>query len=424
MEARSVAAGGGLGVGRGEDRGAAGSTPPIWVRVDWGMDDAMVVVWLLVVAVGGCGLAWLLRRSGTPGGVRAAGMIGGVAAGVVLGQSVAGRAWPGVAGAVFDGAAAERTALVEFDREQDRRRAALEAAGVSRVAVEELAEEVAHDRRELAEAVEAARLARRAEVLATGGWLGVLGVGCAAVVATSRRTELRDRVRRGCRDRTEWGAAIGAIVAWGAASVVVQIAMGCAWGASLAIGAAFAAPGVAAFARGRPAVGAALAWGAMAACVSAVAASWWVLAAAGAGVVASSLASSRVARRGCAWLATNGAMPAACAVMVAAWDVRGLDPGSAWGWVWLLVLALVVSSDVRWGAGWVGQKLVGTARAVRVSSRPMDAGAGVSQVLMIAVVAGAGMAGVEIVCAAVAGAIVVEGSRGLRRGVIELIEGA
>lgn len=369
---------------------------------------------VLLCALPAAGLARLLRLSGSPGGRRGAAIVGGLIAGLLIGPGVFGRVSPAWYEAVFVGAVRERAGLrAEVDR-QHVEREALEAAGVTDVAVEEQERAVHAPRR-----AEARRRADHASGEHRARMDIVSGALCAAFVllalpsACARTGRLWRRTGEHAINSRWLGARRGVVVTLLGASVPGFVAW---WllrdmRLALGIGAAFAMPGLAA-----------LPCGLFIACASGM------LIAAGAGVVGlwtapvtmvgvaafvslalcvGSERTGRAAKRGeneRRW-AEGLVLPTITALLVAT-----IDPYAVVGtpvFAWFAVLSVLWSGDGRWltwkAAGWSWTR----------GAEMVNAGASAAQLLVGAACSWAGL-DAGAVGALVLGCVVIELTTGVR----------
>lgn len=383
---------------------------------------ALIGDWLmavaLVAALGSASafVAWLLRRSGVPGGVQGAAVCAGVFVGLVAGPGVAANAWPGWYARWVAGGAQESRNLADLREQQRDESAALRAVGVTPVAVEELEERHRADAGPLVDALARARAERAASndraLIAACALVVALGVLCL------RRWPVRSRGRGALGGLVVFGA--GVLAPWGAMALLGAANPGA---LALATGAIGAGVGI---------VGLGLSVGAVAGCGAAVgavvvfgSAAVPVVLAALTAVVARVVVPGRSLRRLRRWslelLGLLGA-PAVSALVAVRLDIRSLDPAS-WG-LWLtLVFALVWCSDGRLFAAWLGLRVVHADRPWSRSARLTNAGALVPHLVLTAVGASAGLLDQSALAACVASAVLLALSVGARRLIAEMIEG-
>lgn len=380
------------------------------------VDDWLMAVSL--IAVLGCAsaiVAWLLRRSGAPGGVQGAAVCAGVFVGLLAGPGVAANAWPDWYARWVVGGAQEARDLADLRTQQREESAALRATGVTPVAIEELESRHGAELQPLEAALTRARDERRAwndrGLLAVGAMAVGLGVLCAR----------RPFVIAGRRGVGAGGAtfALGVGLPWAG---MWLLGVPFAGALSLSVGAIGAGVGLVGVALG--ASGVAMLASACAAAVVFGAAV--VPAAAGglAGAVGRALTPSsavrRVRRRALDFLWVL-AMPALGALVAIRLDLRALD-ASSWGLWLILVFALIWCSDGRMGAAWIGLKLFGAERPWSRSARMVNSGATVAHLVLAALGAAAGALPQTALTACVASAVLLALTVGARRMIAAMIE--
>jgi len=382
-----------------------------WID-DWLMAVALVALLGCASAV----LAWLLRRSGVPGGVQGAAVCAGVFVGLLAGPGVAANAWPGWSARWVSGGTQEARDLADLREQQRDEVAALRTTGVTPVAIEELEER----HRVAIEPAQAALGRARAEraawndraLLAVSALVSAVGVMC---VGRGRIRWSGRALIAGC---VAW--AVGVVLPWGVMALLGAPASGA---LALAVGALGAGVGVAGVAMGASSV-AMLGAGCVAVGVfgfGMLPVMIGVAVAAIARAVLIGRAARRVRRGALDFLWSLGA-PALCALVALRLDLRALDP-SSWA-LWLtLVFALVWCSDGRMGAAWAGLKTVGAGRAWSRSARMVNAGGLVPHLVFTALGASAGLLGQPVLTACVASAVLLGLSVGARRLIAEMIEG-
>jgi len=173
-----------------------------------GPDIVQILIGALALAGVGLALAKLLAVAGIPGGVRAAGALGGAAAGALLGAGVLGKAAPETHQRWWLGGVEQRAALDDLDAQQAADLAALRAADASPIAIEE---QVAAHVGERAPLEAALAEARGRHAFAVGG------VGGAAIIAALTLAGLASAGRGGGARDGDGDLAIAA----GLSSVVV-----------------------------------------------------------------------------------------------------------------------------------------------------------------------------------------------------------
>ncbi|MFM9959487.1 MAG: hypothetical protein ACKVZJ_15630 [Phycisphaerales bacterium] len=369
---------------------------------------------VLACAVPAAGLAWLLRNARCPGGPAGAALCAGVTVGILVGPGVFGRVRPDLHAPVFIGGVAERAA---YDKELERQRverAALEASGVSDVALEEHENnDAAPKRAEARGLLDRARAAHRENLhLAQAALAGVLLVlALPSAGARSGRLWRRTAERAfstGWRDagRGALGVVIGASVPTIAAWWLARD-----WRIALAVGCAMSVPGLASLPCGLFIAGAA---GAALASSCLVIMTWnvpitivGVTALVALALCVGSERVTRAGRRGTTELALAHAVltPGLTALALAPIDPHAVAASSLF--IWLAILAVLWSSDGRWLA-W---RLTGWTWVM--SGRMVSAGASIGQLVFALACGWAGLADAGV-AALIIGCLVIELTRGVR----------
>lgn len=368
----------------------------------------------LACAVPATGLAWLLRAARCPGGPAGAALCAGVIVGVLMGPGVFGRLRPDIHAPLFIGGVEQKAA---FDREVDRQRverAALEASGVSEVALDEHERlDAGPKRAEARGRLEAARAEHRERVhLLQAALAGVLLV-LALPAACARSGRLWRRTAERAFDTGWKDAGRGAVGVLIAASVPTVAAWWLVrdWRMALAVGCAMSVPGLAGLPCGLFIAGVG---GAAAASLVLVVLLWnvpitvtVVTALVALALCVGSERRTRAARRGATELALAHALvtPALTALALAP-----IDPHAAAGsglFIWLAVLGVLWSSDGRWLA-W---RLTGWTWGM--SGRMVGAGASLGQLVFALACGWAGLADAGV-AALIVGCLVIELTRGVR----------
>lgn len=390
---------------------------------------------LLFIAAPASALAWVLRRAGVPGGAPSAGLVAGLFIGLVAGAGVAGRAWPQWHQRVVVGDAAQARALGELRQRHVGELAALRAAGVTPVAIQEhltlQAQEVAPLRAAARDAAQNHRA--RLDDLA----LAIL----AAHVLMLMPTIVPRRARHWSRTlaavaRTSGRAPLAglAAVAIGAVppAIVAHVVLGASPVGALGLGLAMSLPGLALSLRPAPYVAAAA--GLVGGALAIVALAWTialslVVVAAALGLMIALGREGGVSRRARRTLSTAAllvTLPACVALLTVRLDLAELWAAHANAMAWGLVVALLWSGDGRWTAWWIAWRLIepqGTrARRWTISTGPVNCGAGLAQAGTVLALAAAGQIDDALIAVGLAGALAVELLSGARSWLAPLMD--
>lgn len=390
-------------------------------------DIATIAIACAALAALGAVLAKLLAMAGLVGGVRAAGVLGGAAAGILLGAGVLGRTAPDLHDRWFVGGAAQREALRELESRQTADLAALRAADITPVAIEEQVAQHAIERAPLETALDGAR-DKHALALAGVGAAALVGALCIVGLAVGRRGG-------GAPDADgDLAVAVGlssVVVATLPAAAVAFLLTSADAREALAFGAAGAIGGTALAGRfalapsgrnrrvGQSAAVAALVGGAL------------IAGAAQGGLLATSvligvalslvapllLALGGPARRRAEAVAFVGFTPLVVALLL----VR-LDPATllADRLFWIgAITSTILHHDGRWLGAWLPWRLFGDARARRESWRRsgaiLESGVGMTQCAAAMALVYAGALPPELGAGLVVSAIVIEMSAPIRQ---------
>lgn len=385
---------------------------------------------LLACAVPAVGLAAILRAARCPGGAMGAAVAAGIVAGLLLGPGVFGRVKPAWHDPLLRGGVEQAAALQAESDRQRIERAALEASGVTDVALEEFdRERLAPRRAEFQAALDRARAEFRSDfglvqaVVASALLMLALPAACARSGRLWRRTGE-------CAIDTRWqGAGRGALALVLAMSIPFALSMWLLKDLKLALGvaAALAVPAVVALPCGlfiASASGAALG-----ACIAMV--GLWTVPATVVGVaafvaLALCVGSESPRRRekakrsgGSGWWGGAAVVGYVLVPTLTAMLIVGIDPHSVVSsgvFIWMTILALLWSSDGRWLA-WRLAGFTWTRAALPV-------GTGASMVQLV-IAAGCGWAGAPhgVVGALVLGALTIELTAGIRRLLARQMDG-
>lgn len=385
---------------------------------------------LLVVAIA---FTALLRVGGIgahavgPGGYRGTAIVGGIVAGLLAGPGVLGQVNPELHRRAFLGGATEMSALEELRSRQSADIRAMEEAGVTPVAIEELRVEHEAARREAIEIMREDERERRGafDQIATG-FAAVCAVSGLVCVLPSGRGARR-RVASALRDRgagTAWSSIVYLLIASGAPSGVVYAFVtrdvSAALSFGLIVGVTGVSGGLRADRRWVCALAVAIGWvGVVALAPTGIALTLTV-----AGVAAFVLGGfvprgvKRHAVNVMRWVGLPG-LAALLAVRVDVGTVHAL--GGFW---FFLIGAVVWCSDGRWFAGWAAlRRRVPRGEAWTRSSSLVDAGAGTATLIVAMVFSGAGVSNDAVLASAVASAAVVELFRGFREFAGPVLDG-
>lgn len=329
-----------------------------------GLAAAILVGALLIVPASA--LAWLFRAARLPArGEAAAAVIAGIICGVLAGPGVLGLAAPRFYQSAFVGGVAEREALRRLVIEQSQEMAALRSTDVTPSALTELRDQHEAQARPAREALEKARAARADVVDALGTGLAslafLLSIGL-------RRLRRRGRAAPPSARRQMIAGVLSALTVTVGAGAAALLLMGAApkeaaW-FGLATACGWAAPGLRARLVGpegrslrldalcTPAAGLpvallfkAAAWGPMFALLLAISASrppWGRF--------------GRRTRRALRAAVYGLLAPGACAAAASRIDTHAVVPTGLFAIA--LVVSLIASTDLRWGATALGLRLV------------------------------------------------------------------
>lgn len=382
---------------------------------------------LLACAVPAVGLAAMLRAARCPGGLMGSAIAAGIVAGLLLGPGVFGRVKTSWHDSLLRGGVEQAAALQAESDRQRIERAALEASGVTDVALEEFdRERLAPRRAEFQAALDRARAEFRSDFGLVQAFVASALLMLALPAACARSGRLWRRTGE-CAIDTRWrGAGRGALALVLAMTIPFALAMWLLKDLKLALGvaAALAVPAVVALPCGlfiATASGAALG-----ACIAMV--GLWTVPATVVGVAAfvalalcvgseSPRRREKAKRSGGAggaggWGGWGGAVVVGNVLVptLTAMLIVGIDPHSVVSsgvFIWMTILALLWSSDGRWLA-WRLAGFTWTRAA-------MPVGAGASMVQLV-IAAGCGWAGAPqgVVGALVLGALTIELTAGIR----------
>ena len=380
-------------------------------------------------------VAWVLRRARVPGGWTAAAMLGGVVVGLLAGPGVMGRVAPETHRALFVGGVKESRELEGLAASHEAERAALKSAGVTPEAIQEHAstqrEELKWPRMalETAERVRSELLWWIGSLLAIVYCVIVLGPRVMPVrrVSSSARSGESERSRASAWRHAGVGLCGGVVCVLPPAlalhliggvavppSVMFGVALGCCavplrGSRAIVLSASF---GVAASAVLLMTAGVSTSLGLPAVCLA-------MLVALGPGRLPSE--SIGLLRIGLALV-----LPLVTALLTLGPDLRTLATDQAREFWTCLIVALLWSSDGRWGGYWLAWRLVGghgsRSTAWRDATTITNAGAGVVQVLIAALLASTGEFSDSMIAGALLGGLIVEMTRGARRWVLPMLE--
>ncbi len=404
----------------------------------WWIAGVAVVV---VVGAPSAVLAWLLRGSKVPGGATAAGIVAGIFVGLMAGPGVLGRAQPAIFAALFEGGSSEMERLRSLESRQTMDRSALSAIRASPAALEELGAQHALARGPMEEELANARRERRGLLdLMLAGVAGLHLFAIAGVMVPSRARGV-GRLARSFVETAGAPLRVGIVYA-GLGAVVPGLA-GLAFvppGQALAFGLALTVPGVTLALRAPMLMACAMAaWvaGAIALILAWSGPATVMVAGLILGLLLAFALEGPVARRGRrvgVRVAMGVTLPAIAGMLASRVDVMALAsaPGTARVFWFALVAGVLWSSDGRMLAIWAALRFCGWEGIRRRpggawggAARGVNGGAGVAQMLLVVMVIPAApetAAPVALIAGALAGAALVEVSRGARSWLARVIE--
>lgn len=389
--------------------------------------------WIALPLVLSCVLAALLRWARVPGGRHGAACVAGLVAGLLLGPSIFGRAFPSAYERLFVGGVTESK---ELDRLLARQRAdlsAMRAADITPVAIEEARAQHAIERAPLETKLETAR----AEFAQPRRWLATGVVALAAFGAAvgalplSRRAIVRIQNELAIeRGKPILAGLLGVLMCALPPAIIVALipvlgsavgGTGPAWAGALGVGVIFSIAALSA--AQRPAVWIASASAVVSALAAGIAAGASIpiaiiLGAAWVGLMLS-IGLPREPRRRARLLVSIALWAAIVPVLVCLGAMRADVHELARDWrFWALaILALLLASDGRWFAAWLGWRLVGTARSAGRWTRAaamLPPGSGAAMIGAALALEHAGAVSEFVLLPAAIGAVVIEVTRGLR----------
>ena len=395
---------------------------------------ATVGAQLVLIALPAVTLAWLLRRAGLPGGRTAAAILAGLTVSLLAGPSVLAKVRPDFHNRIVLGGQAEQSQLEEALARHRAALAALREAGVSPQSIIEAKARHAEELEPFLVSRDVARAAHntRLDLLSLGAAGVFLLLAAPSIAPCSRGARRRTVI--GLREDRAIAIRIGLVAA--VCSFVVPFGVGLVLGYPLpgaaALGAVFAVGGVSAATSGFVFAAGSVSVLVILGVLTMIAYSNQLFtqgAALIAGLILALTLPTRVVRRWrspCFRVATATALPAAIALSLVSIDYY---PLSQQGGFWIvLVLSGIWSSDGRWFATVIAAKLNRLEESSingnpwLLATRMLDSGAGIAQILAAIALTAAGTIPDHVLPAAVAGAAVIELTRGARAWMTGLIE--
>lgn len=379
-------------------------------------------------------IGWLLRGAHFPGGRASAAILAGIAAGVFLGPGIFGRVAPDVHGAIVSGGVAQQA---EFDRRLTEARgavAALQESGVTEVAIDEYERRALSELAPLREAVDLARVERRAHwdftlALAGAGLLALLPLIGVARTSGEMPFEVR---------RAAFLAGIGSFVL---AGVILVVAVGLfsdvgfslatlLFASACAVG--WFTPPLDRTARERPiALRESFVSGLCAYSIASAILLWWIddrrawfvawafIGALAIWALTKVIVPGRQVRRAIHALVASVLAPTVIALAAMRLDPIPVVRNPAF---WIAFLAAIIAcTDGRWFGALLGARALDsskgllTRRSVEIATAHTISGVGLAQCALLAVLAAGGPITEPLLAAGLLGALLVETSAGLYR---------
>ncbi len=378
--------------------------------------------------------AWLLRGAHFPGGWASAAILAGVFVGVLLGPGVFGRIAPETHRAVIVGATVEQQAFDDRVTEARGAIAALEASGVTGVAIEEYERSAIAEIEPLGAAVDEAMIRRR------GAWnvtLAALGAGLLALLPLAGVRSDSGEIPFS-RRRAAMLAGLGSVVVSGGIALlgVLLLTKSGVTHAALLFAAACAVGWFvppfdrAAHERSR-AIHESFVSGLFALTVAAAVSLWflpdqrgWFIGWAFIGALALWVISKAAMRNHRARVASHAVVLGVIAPTVAALAASRIDlmplvrAPIFWG---LLLFAIIASTDAKWFGALLGARALEhakgalTRQSVEIATAHANTGAGLAQVALLAVLAAGGPIDEALLAAGLLGALLLESCAGVYR---------
>ena len=380
------------------------------------------VAFTAILRVGGIG-----ARSVGPGGYRGTAIAGGIVAGVLLGPGVFGQLSPGWHREMFRGGGAELWELDDLVRRQRADLKAMELAGVTPIAIEELQLEHEAERASALDALKNAEAERRGRLNAIASGFACVCVFSACAGMAPRRRGARRAMFRAARKRPGTLVAAGALytlVGIGIPTLVTYAFARRDPGYALALGVLFGCVGVSGSLLPDRRWASILIAGSCGSIGAMIAPSVVTFAIGGSGVLGLVIGArlSRQWKRRFVAAVRWSALPALAAMLTVQADIAAL-PSRPLFWYAMIASALWCS-DGRWFASWVSQWW----RARRdhgwaSASRLVDAGSGTASLVFALAFFNAGVIGEVALASALAGAALVELFRGFRAFAGPLLDG-
>ncbi len=389
---------------------------------------------LVLVALPAVTLAWLLRHAGLPGGRTAAAILAGIVVSVLAGSSVLATARPEIHSPIILGGHAEHEQIVELVARQRTETVALRAAGVSEQAIIEAKARHAEQRVPLFEAMSTARHEHRERL----NWLAIAFAAMhILLVMPTVIPRTRSAFRRDVSALVSnkfLGVRLGLMVALCATAVPFSVGLAMLYPVSsaLGIGVLFGIGGLAATIVGLPFAAAAVALLVSLAVLVPVAYSPQVYVVGSALLVSMLLVTGlppAVIRR---WrspffrFASAAILPAMVALALVPFEYHAFTNQREF-WI-VLILAVIWSSDGRWFAAALAARITCPAGSPerenpwQLATSLLDAGAATAQIITAMVLTASGVIPGYVLPAAVAGAALIELTRGARAWIVRVIE--
>lgn len=399
------------------------------------LDFAPHIPWLIgLVALPAIMLAWLLRRAEMPGGRPACAILAGAVISIIAGPSVMARVQPDLYGAHISGGLAHRELIAQKRSDQVAEMSALLESGVSEQAVEEARARHTDELEPLVADLQAAQEAHRDQT----NWLVIAIVGLHILLTAPSmmpRTPCAFRAAlRGLVDRNLLGVriALASAVLAVAAPMSIGLLLGYSWRGSIGLGVVFGIGGLSAALTGRAFAVAGVSLLACLALLVPTSYSPHLFALGGVLLVSLMIATGIPPRtiqrvRAPLWRAASGVtLPALVSIALVRTEYYTASGELAF-WI-ILVMALLWSSDGRWftasvAARWCAPK--GSElreNPWRLATQILDAGAGSAQIIIAIALTASDKLPLYVLPCAVAGAALIEVTRGARAWFERLIQ--
>lgn len=388
----------------------------------------IVLVQVAILAVPACLMAFALRSASVPGGRSNAAIVAGVFIGLLGGPGILGQVRPEWYRSMFAGSVKEAAILAETRQRHAGELKALREIDVTAAAIQERRREQEREIAPLDEALtRAVRTSRERRLTAAQALLGLflLSVGPVLLPTGSRSFIRLARALPSVGAPAAAAGIAGTAVAFALPAIVSLLWIAPPSG-SIAIGLAFAAPGISAALR--PGVFIAAGFAVFACAASALLAGWSIgMTFAGGGLLLGLLLAlgvegprlRRTLRRRLPAVAHAILLPTIVALLAVSIDLDELMAGasSAAFW-WCVIIGVLWSADGRWIGAWCGWKLFGPAESRPVAwtcaAQGVNAAAGVAQTALALLLWAADVLPDAAVPGLLIGAIMVEATRGVR----------